>query len=70
MEEFRINIENGILEEVAKEDIVPLPTPAFLPEPPAIDYKKNLMRLLILSGLGFITIVLLGVSFFLVGIKL
>ena len=37
---------------------------------PALSYKKNLLRLLILSGLGFITLVLLGISFFFVIVKL
>jgi hypothetical protein len=37
---------------------------------PALSYKKNLLRLLILSGLGLITLVLLGISFFFIFIKL
>jgi len=33
-------------------------------------YKKNLMRLLVLSGMGIVTIILLAISLFLVGTKI
>lgn len=37
---------------------------------PALDYKKNLIRLLILSGIGVVSLILLGLSFFLIMIKI
>ena len=37
---------------------------------PALSYKKNLIRILILSVLGLITVILLAISFFFVFIKL
>jgi len=37
---------------------------------PALSYKKNLIRILILSGLGLTTVILLAISFFFVFIKL
>lgn len=62
MEENRINTD----EEVIIEQMPEFPQL----DNPALSYKKNLVRLLILSGLGFITLVLLGISFFFVFIKI
>jgi hypothetical protein len=62
LEESKINTD----EEVIIEQIPEHPQL----DNPALSYKKNLIRILILSGLGLITVILLAISFFFVFIKL
>jgi len=62
LEENKINTDEEVIIEQMPEN------PQL--DNPALSYKKNLTRLIILSGLGFISVVLLGISFFLVLIKL
>lgn len=66
LEENQINNKINTNEKVIFDQMPEFPQP----DNPALSYKKNLVRLLVLSGLGFITLALLGVSFFFVFIKL
>ncbi|MBS1494023.1 MAG: hypothetical protein JST55_10950 [Bacteroidetes bacterium] len=66
MEENKINTNP----EENKEHIEVQLQENLLPDTSALSYKKNLVRLLILSGLGFLSIILLGISFYLIGIKI
>lgn len=67
MEENHLNNKADINEEVVIVDQMP-EYPAL--DNPELSYKKNLLRLLILSGMGLVTLVLLGISFFFVFIKI
>lgn len=66
MEENKINTNP----EENKEHIEVHLQENLMPDTSALSYKKNLVRLLILSGLGFISVILLGISFYLIGIKI
>ncbi|MBS1515633.1 MAG: hypothetical protein JSS63_11395 [Bacteroidetes bacterium] len=62
MEENKINTEEKTNYEEIREQ------PQL--DNPALNYKKNLLRLLILSALGLLSVILLAVSLFLIGIKI
>jgi len=62
LEENKINTDEEVIIEQMTEQ------PAL--DNPALSYKKNLVRLMILSGLGLTALFLLIISFYLVVIKL
>ena len=69
-ENIRINNKIDFSSEGINEPIALILQENLLPDTSAMSYKKNLIRLLILAGLGFITLALLGISFFFVIIKI
>ncbi|MBX7045597.1 MAG: hypothetical protein K1X86_07145 [Ignavibacteria bacterium] len=62
MEENKINTEEEVI-------IEQMPEHSAL-DNPALTHKKNLIRLLVLSVLGLLSVILLAISLFLIGIKI